>query len=137
MVLKDTSLKVLIQRLHAASEVICILIFSIKPHDINLLISGISLTDHKISIIIVIVFDSGCFGGLAFLNWRSWHRWFELDVLYLKVFFAYRCLVERIDAEAAPRLVTAHSRLPSEPVINWWKLFAVRLSTAAERRLLL
>ena len=137
MVLKDTSLKVLIQRLDAAPKVICILIFGIKPHDINLLISRISFADHQISIIIVIVFDCDRLGGLAFLNRRGRNRWFKLDVLYLKVFFTDGRLVERIDSEAAPRLVTAHSCLPSKPVIDRWKLFAVRLSAAAERRLFL
>ena len=76
MVLQDTALEVLIQWLNAASEVIFILIFDIKPHDINLLISRISLTNHQVSIIIVIVFESDGLGGLAFLNWCDWYRWF-------------------------------------------------------------
>ena len=76
MVLQDTALKVLIQWLNAASEVICILIFDIKPHDINLFSSRISLTDHQIPIIIVIVFASDSLGGLAFLNWCDRYRWF-------------------------------------------------------------
>ena len=137
MVLQYTALKVLIQWLNAASEVIWILIFDIKPHDINLLISRISLTDHQIPIIIVIVFDCDSLGWLAFLNRCDRYRWFKLDVLYLEVFFTDRCLVERINAEATPRLVTAHSCLPSKPVIDRWKLFAVRLPAAAEGWLLL
>ena len=78
MVLKNTSLKLLIQRLDAASEVVCILVFDIKAHDINLLIRRISATNYHISIliVIVIVFDIDRLRGFAFLYWRGGYGWF-------------------------------------------------------------
>ena len=137
VVLKDTPFELLIQGLDAASEVVCniAIVFDIKTHDINRLIRRFPATDHQISIIniVVLVVDDGDrLGGLAFLNGSgSCCGRLKLDVLYLEVFFTDGRLVERVDAEAAPRLIAAH------PVIDRWQLLAVGLSAAAQGRLLL